>query len=101
MTGWNEYDAARHILEAPSIADRTKPFIEERGFDWDGLLAAYSSWSSGEQILVDAAMVFWNTHNDKGVLGRALWTLDTDNLARVLEAALIYDRRIGNLRPPS
>lgn len=92
MTGWGEYDAARYLLETPLIASRTEPFIMERSFDWDGLLDSYGYWSTGEQLLVDAAFALWRGSSDQsvGLLGRLVWSLDRSNVERVAEAIRIY-----------
>jgi hypothetical protein len=53
------YVAARHILESPSIATRTAPYLGATSFDWAGLAAAASTMSVGERLLVEVAHDLW------------------------------------------
>ena len=53
------YGAARHILESPGIAARTRPYMQDGDFDWFGLLAATETMSGGERLLVDTAHDLW------------------------------------------
>lgn len=105
-TGWKEYDAAVYLLRTPLLAARSEPFVAERSIDFTGLFGAMRPWSHGEQILVRAAWSLWRgasdgpekVERDDGTratlagarLGEIVWTLDTANVERVLEAIRIY-----------
>lgn len=93
MSAWREFDAAGWVLSAPLIASRTVPFVSsqhETGFplDWDGLVEASGSWSSGERLMVRAALDLWNGAEPVG-LRELVGVLDPPNLQRVLEGVLI------------
>jgi hypothetical protein len=63
------YAAARHILESPRIAARTRPYMRDGDFDWFGLLAATETMSGGERLLVDIAHDLWEGKGEVGVWG--------------------------------
>jgi hypothetical protein len=80
-----EYEAVRHILTAPLIAQRTAPYVGESDFDFDGLEQEALTMSDGEALLVRIAHELWKAEK---VIG--LWEvprkLDEQNFRRVLEA---------------
>jgi hypothetical protein len=80
-----DYDAVRHILASPLIADRCAPYIETDDFDWTGLLAEAETMSGGGKLLVRIAYDLWTA---AGVVG--IWELprrlDDSNFARVIAA---------------
>lgn len=96
MIGWDEYDAAKHLLTAPFIADRTAPFIKERDFEWIPLFERSLDWSSTEQMFVQAAFDLWS--GGRELVGRRnvrlddpIRRLDSRNFGRLTEALLIRE----------
>ena len=83
-----EYLAVRHLLDAPSLAQRTASYIGDADFDWPGLIGETSTMSGGESLLVLVAYELW--HAEKSV---GLWELarrlDPWSFERVLEALSI------------
>ncbi len=61
VPGWvtrdREWAVAVVLLGAPSVADRTDPYVSfsERTIDWPGLLLAASSWSGDDRLLIYTA----------------------------------------------
>lgn len=91
---WHEYNSALHVLTAPLIGERTEPYVQANGFDWDGLLDdLLPGMSSGEQVLVRAAFDLWGGTRDDGYrpvnLREVAHRLDSDNRRRVIEAVAI------------
>jgi hypothetical protein len=80
-----EWDAVRHVLASPLIAERTEPYVGAHEIDWTGLLAEAKTMSGGGELLVRIAYDLWEA---RGVVG--LWELprllDGANFGRVLEA---------------
>jgi hypothetical protein len=91
---WHEYNSALHVLTSPLIKERTEPYIQANGFDWDALLDdLLPCMSSGEQILVCAAFDLWGGTRDEDYrrvdLREVAYRLDDENMRRVLEAIAI------------
>lgn len=97
-TGWNEYDAAAHVLTDPLIAHRTAAYISEQppGIEFDALLEISKLWSHGEQLLVLAALDLWNgqAHKLDDTFGLRTFvdTLSTDHVQRVIDGMRILAR---------
>ena len=101
MTGWAEYDAAYHLLTTPLIAERTRPFIRRRDFDWTRIFELSRPWSRAERILVQGAFDLWSGGRElDGRRNIALYdpihTLDARNFARLVEAVLIRDGLVND-----
>jgi hypothetical protein len=77
--------ATRHILGAPSIAERTRPHLAEGEPDWAALLGEARSMSGGEELLVRIAHDLWHAEGTVGI-----WELPSrlgrPGFDRVLEA---------------
>lgn len=87
VTGWGEWDGAVHLLSAPCITALTAPYIDVDAQEvrWHELIETSRPWSTGERLLVDAALDLWNA--DAGVnLYELVNRLDRDNFTRVLDA---------------
>jgi len=82
------YAAARHILESPMIAARTRPYVQNGDFDWFGLLAATETMSGGERLLVDTAHDLWEGRGEVDVWGISK-RLGPSNFERVVLALRI------------
>ena len=82
------YSAARHILESPLIAARTRPYMQDGDFDWFGLLAATETMSGGERLLVDTAHDLWEGRGEVDVWGISK-RLGPSNFERVVLALRI------------
>jgi hypothetical protein len=82
------YSAARHILESPMIAARTRPYMRDGDFDWFGLLAATETMSGGERLLVDTAHDLWEGRGEVDVWGISK-RLGPSNFERVVLALRI------------
>jgi ABC-type iron transport system FetAB ATPase subunit len=80
-----EYDAVRHILTAPKLAERTAPYIGESDFDFAGLRKEAKSMSGGEALLVRIAQELWLAEKVAG-LWELTRRLDEPSFRRVLEA---------------
>lgn len=93
-----EYDAVRHILEAPAIAHRTAPFVSQFDFDFAGLHEAAQTMSGGEALLVRIAQELWLAEKAAG-LWELTRRLDEANFRRVLEALVRYRGRTAAERP--
>lgn len=101
LTGWNEFDAAVHVLDDPLIAARTAPFVRDQppaGIEFDRLLEACGAWSYGERLLVCAAVELWNGRGGEAAeqigvhsvgLRRLADHLDEDRLRSVIDGLLI------------
>ena len=93
MSGWNELDAAVHVLSDPLIRDRCERFVSFQGVEWDDLLSASEHWSHGERLLVLAALDLWNGRahelDEQFGLRRLVSTLDAVRLERVIEGVRI------------
>jgi hypothetical protein len=94
--GWA---AALTILSFPPLAAKARPFIrlERRRIEFEDLTQAALSWSSGEQVLVDAAMSLYNgrrTVDLSALMGtlRGAWT------DALIAGLLAYQQRI-HFRP--
>jgi energy-coupling factor transporter ATP-binding protein EcfA2 len=81
----HEYDAVRHILEAPGIAERTAPYVSSSDFDFAGLHEEAKTMSGGEALLVRIAHELWLAEKAAG-LWELTRRLDEANFRRVLEA---------------
>src|SRR3954463_464811 len=80
-----EYDAVRHILGAPLIESRTRPYVGEGDFDWVGLEREAATMSGGERFLLRIASDLWTT--EKTIpLAELPRRLDDRNFRRVIEA---------------
>ena len=79
------YAAARHILESPSIAARTAPYVGEASFDWAGLAQEARTMSVGEMLLVEIAHDLWEAGGSVG-LRDVVRRLDGRAFDRVVEA---------------
>ena len=83
------YTAVRHILTSPSVAARSRPYIREGDFDWQGLLTEAETMSGGEQALVRISHDLWNAVPLAGI-----WEiprrLDSRHFERVIEALYLY-----------
>jgi len=80
-----EYDAVRHILGAPLIESRTRPYVGNGEIDWAGLEREAETMSGGERFLVGIASDLWTT--EKTIpLAELPRRLDDRNFRRVLEA---------------
>lgn len=91
--------ATLYLLGAPVIAGRTREFVdvERRRVNFVALLRASRGWSHAEKLLITAALDMWNG-NGKTRLGELLFTLDEDNMRRVIEAIGIRRREhLGRL----
>lgn len=67
----HEWNATMHCLAFPSIAGRTLRHVhpDERTIDW-AAIANEHGFSTGERILIDAALGFWTGGN------HSLWSGD-------------------------
>jgi hypothetical protein len=97
-TGWNEFDAAVHVLRDPLIEARTAAYIREEPphIMFDELLEISKLWSHGEQLLVLAALDLWNGQGHQQYksfgLRRFVDTLSTDHVQRVIDGMRILAR---------
>lgn len=90
-----ELAAALHILEAPLIAEHVQPFIGPgRAINFPAMLEA-RPWSTGEQVMICAACDMWGRDDlATATLSELAYTLDEDNLRRVVEALAIRRRLV-------
>jgi ABC-type uncharacterized transport system ATPase subunit len=79
--------ALRHLLESPSIADRTRPMLAGDTIDWPALLQEADSMSGGQRLLVHAAHELWEAPGNIGV----------SHLARGLDRPS-FERLVTSLR---
>lgn len=83
------YSAVRHILTAPIIADRCRPYIGDGDIAWDGIMAQTPAMSSGQATLVRVALDLWNGEREVSV-----WEipqrLGPSGFDRVVEAMHLY-----------
>jgi hypothetical protein len=85
----SQHAAALHVLGAPCLWPRARPFVSDAGeVDWLRLELAAGAWSWGDWLLVSAA------HDlDDGVAAAGLrqlcTTLAPQELRRVVEAVLL------------
>jgi hypothetical protein len=77
--------AVRHLLESPTIAARTAPYVGEGEFDWEGLLVEQQTMSGGERVLVLIAHDLWNANATIRVAD-LVRRLDRRHFERVIEA---------------
>jgi hypothetical protein len=89
-----EYEAVRHLLTAPRLAARTRPFIGADDFDFAGLASETETMSGGEEILVRVAQELWLAEKRVG-LWELVRRLDHESFVRVLEALRIGRRSHG------
>lgn len=96
LTGWNEYDAAVHVLEDDLIRERTERHIlrtDPRGIRFDALLEESSGWSHGDRLMVLAALDLWNGRavqvDDTYCLRALCGSLEFDHIERVLDGVRI------------
>jgi energy-coupling factor transporter ATP-binding protein EcfA2 len=94
----HEYDAVRHILEAPVIAERTAPYVGPSDFDFAGLHEEAKTMSGGEALLVRIAYELWLAEKAAG-LWELTRRLDEANFRRVLEALSRCRGRMSAGRP--
>jgi len=83
-----EYEAVRHVLTAPQIARRTRPYIGVDDFDFAGLEREAETMSSGEAILVSVAHELWLAEKRVG-LWELVRRLDHTGFTRVHQALKI------------
>ncbi len=94
-----EYDAVYHVLTAPQIAGRTRPFIGPDDFNFAGLEREADTMSGGEALLVRVAHELWLAERRVG-LWELVRRLDTPGFVRVLEALRIgRQSHNGNAAP--
>jgi hypothetical protein len=84
----SNYDAVRHLLAAPGIAQRTDRYIRADDFDFAGLAHESKTMSGGEALLVRIAHGLWHAEHSAG-LWEVVRRLDSAGFERVLEALRI------------
>lgn len=94
-----EFASAAYLLDAPSITERTAPFVnfDTERIDWDGLEEISHIFSDGEKCLFHLALQLWTGRGDTppNVIDMIVW-LDTPNLVRALSAIKM---RAGLVQP--
>ena len=83
-----EYEAAKHILTAPLIDERTRPYVGEDTVDWIGLEREAETMSGGARLLVAVASDLYTAEKRTGVADLPR-RLDEANFERVLDALRI------------
>lgn len=91
-----DYAAVRHVLEAPSVARRTRAYIRDDDFDWPELLDEAARMSGGERLLVYAAHDLWHA-GDTIRIWELARRLDSSGFERVMDA--LYLCHTGLLAP--
>jgi hypothetical protein len=95
LSGDPGWAAALTILSFPPLAAKARPFIrlERRRIEFDDLIEAARAWSSGERLLVDAAMSLFNGRRTVD-LSALMGTFDEAWADALIAGLLAYKKRI-------